>query len=626
MKPIKLDLLWIVVLTLVALAAGAFSFWAVASFFVSDGERGSVGEKGLQGTGGLKEDLVAVAEVKSDFARSLALLQLVEKASKSQLEDFLAQSIEIEPASIRAELQTPIVKRLAMIEPKLALTHIERMPTQSHADLASALFGEWSQSALNEAMNFARGLDKPMRISAFEGILASGHYLTDELRDQIVGEVRRDSPESHLFDETTQRTPTQHPQEAWQALVQQKGSSIGNLGALINVGDQWVREDGLSVLQEIKESGHLGEDLQWAVFGAIVYESAKRDPRKTFEQTLSMEGYERNSHSLGAALVWAESDAMAALEAVNEIEDTWLRIHLLQQVLSDVAARDPRQLLADMEALPTNVQEIAKKHVVIETARSDPEEAVRLRDTLNVAESEVIQSIVDYWSKSNPLEALDWVLTGPIPDEDRKYLGGRVISVLVDEQPDLAMKLALEQPAEWGLEAFVIAELAESDAFEAMKLLPQLRDSQVQFAYDSIGYGLIQQGHAKSVIELAAQVPKQLQEAFYSNMTSNWAAQDPLELLATIDELPTPEVQSRAAYALASQYHAVNALADEQVELAKTYLNEWDLQRLDKSQTHFRFVGASQELRFAGTPDQVEFLLEEVRKLMDRVKSDESTD
>ncbi|MXW54784.1 MAG: hypothetical protein F4X44_05710 [Gammaproteobacteria bacterium] len=625
MKPIKLNLLSIVGLTLVAFAAGAFSYWAVAWFW-GNGEQDSTRAIASLDKDDLEQDFLAVTQVKGDLARSLALLRILDRASTSQLADLLTLSVEIEPASLASDLQIPVVRRFAMIDPQLALSHIERLPDKFQANLVSAVFGEWSQNAFDEAVSSAEDLQKSMQSWAFQGILASGHESADELRDQIDGTDALGSLGSHFSNEATQRIPTQSPREAWQTLVHQSGGSIGNLGALIDIGDEWVQEEGISVLQEIKESGKLDQDLQWAVFGSLVYESAKRDPKQTFEHMLSLEGNERNNYTLGAVLAWAESDAMAALEAANAVEDTWLRVSLLQQVLSEVAARDPRQLLADMEALPSNVQEIAKEHVVIETARSDPEEAVRLLDTLNVSDSEIIQSIVDYWSKSNPLEALDWVLNGPIPDEDRKYLGGRAISVLVDEQPDLAMKLALEQPVDWGWEAFVIAELAKSDAFEAIKLLPQLRDSQVQFAYDSIGYGLIHQGHAKSVIKLAAQVPEQLQEAFYSNMTSNWAFQDPLELLNSIDELPSPELRSKAAYALSSQFHALNTLTDEQVELAKTYLNEWDTQRLDKSQTHFRFVGASQELRFAGTPDQVELLIEEVGKLMEEVKSEDSTD
>lgn len=626
MKPIKLNLVPIVGLTLVAFAAGAFSFWAGTWFWGNDGGHESIGAKASLGTNDLEQDFLAVAQVKGDFARSLSLLRMLEQASKSQLADLLTLSIEIKPISLAIDLQIPIAKRFAMIDPQLALSHIERLPDQFQANLVSAVFGEWSQYAFDEAVSSAKDLQESMQSWAFRGILASGHDSADELRNQIVGKVALDSLGSYLIDEATQRNPTQNPREAWQTLVLQSGGSIGNLGALIDIGGKWVREEGMSVLQEIKETGRLDQNLQWAVLGSIVYESAKREPSKTFEYTLSLEAYERNNYSLGAALAWAESDAIAALEAVNAVEDSWLRVHLLQETLSDVASRDPRQLLADMEALPSNVQEIAKEHVVIGTARRDPEEAIRLLDTLNVDESGAIQAIVDYWRDSHPLEALHWVLNSPILEGKRRDLAGRVINGLVEEQPDLAMKLALEQPPDWGLEAHVISTLAYTNALEAKELLLELRDPDISFPYDSIGYGLIQQGHALSAMDLAKQMPEKRREAYYSNMTSNWAMHDPLELLNSIDELPSPEVRSEAAYALASQYHAVNTLTDEQIELAKTYLNEWDSQRLDQSQTHFRFIGASQELRFAGTRDQVEFLLEEVGKLMEEVKSEDSTD
>lgn len=213
-------------------------------------------------------------------------------------------------------------------------------------------------------------------------------------------------------------------------------------------------------------------------------------------------------------------------------------------------------MLANLEDLPTNVQEIAQEHALIGTAKEDPQGAARLLETHNVATNSVANSIVDYWSESNPLEALDWVLSSPILEEKRRELAVRVIDRLAREQTDLAMKLALEQPTEWGLEAHVISTVAHSDAFEAMKLLPQLRDPAVAFPYDTIGYSLIEQGHAKSVLDVAKQVPEQTREAFYSNMTSNWAVHDPLGLLGMIDDLPTSSMQSKAAYTLSSQYHA----------------------------------------------------------------------
>ncbi|MCY4142804.1 MAG: hypothetical protein OXG08_03820 [Gammaproteobacteria bacterium] len=431
----------------------------------------------------------------------------------------------------------------------------------------------------------------------------------------------------HVVEETHGNS-IENPREAWHELVQQSRGSIGNVGKLIDIADAWVRKDGLNVLQEISAAGLLEEDVKWIVLGSTVHEAAKREPEQTFEHVLSMEGHARTSFTLSAALVWAVSDPLAALNAIDGIGDTSLRVRLLEHVLYDVAQRDPSQLSANLQGFPESLREIAREQLVMGTASNNPQEAVRLLEALNVgiADNRVAESIVDHWKKSDPFAALDWVLNSPILEGKRRDLAARAINRVVGEEPDLAMKLALEQPAEWGLESDVISTLAYSDAFAAMQLLPQIRDPQGSFPYDAIGYGLIQQGHSKSVLDLAGQVPEKQRNAFYSNMMSNWAHLDPLGLLNAIEELPTPEVKSKAAYSLVSQYFAIGTLTDEQIESAKEFLSDWDRQRLDGTQTHFRFIGASQEMRFAGTPDQVRFLMDELEKLIEEVESDDPSD
>ncbi len=57
-----------------------------------------------------------------------------------------------------------------------------------------------------------------------------------------------------------------------------------------------------------------------------------------------------------------------------------------------------------------------------------------------------------------------------------------------------------------------------------------------------------------------------------------------------------------------------------------TPLETPQFERLDGTQTHFRFIGAFQEMRFAGTPDQVRFLMDELEKLIDEVEAEDPSD
>ena len=92
---------------------------------------------------------------------------------------------------------------------------------------------------------------------------------------------------------------------------------------------------------------------------------------------------------------------------------------------------------------------------------------------------------------------------------------------------------------------------------------------------------------------LAQRLPKSQRQTYFQNVVSAWALQDATELYESIDGLPSDEIKSFAAARLITFNKWSKNLDDDQVNRAKTYLNEQDAKSLEQtSQSVAHRVGA----------------------------------
>lgn len=566
-----------------------------------------------------------VGKISSNFTRTLATHRLLSAKHKSELIDLLKKSFEMEPKTIRAELQTAIIARLAMIDPKFALSQVEDTPVPVRETLIAAIFGEWSQTELDDAVRFGRGLEKESQYAALKGILESRVDLSDERIRRIAHDFGDEDIANWMLAQRILLNPSENPREAWKTVMHESGATIGNLESIIQIANAWIRHEGSSVLQEISQSVlNAGVDLRYAVLNSAVREAALRDPETTLLQTIAMGEGTRRSFSSVVVREWATTDPQAAIKAITQIDEVPLRVGLQEELISKWAQRDPTDLLETMSSLPDNVQEIAAPLAIMKVAQTNPEEAIRLLQTHDVSldNTRIANTIIYAWSAREPKDAWQWVLTSPMLDTQRELLLPNAIHAIASDHPDLALELALEQPADLGLEAYVVQTISHSDPLRAMDLLSKIRSSQSDSAHTSVGYRLIEKGRSELVLDLALSVPENYRPAFYNNILSNWAHVDPEGLLAAIDELPSAELKSKAAFSLASQHYAKLALTNEQTEYAKTFLTDWDAQRLENPSSHFRFVGGATEIRISDDSPEAKALIQKIAEMANRVISD----
>ena len=560
-----------------------------------------------------------IAQVSSTFARNAELHRLVDSADQKTLLSMLSLSSQIKPSTVQPELQKPIVQRLAMMDPRRALSAVEKLPHHQNDLLTKEIFHEWSQSSLDEAVKFAKQMkNDSIQFTALRGILESRSDLSDDVRRGIARELGNESIAEHTFAQEAMMGQLENPEKAWYSMVDDWDGDLQSSGYLLHVANAWVNQSGLGVLDEIYESLD-DRNSKMVVLSGVIASAMQRDPEATFNRTLMMESEQASTLALTAARTWARSDPQSAFSAASNVSKGGLRLNLQRTIISSWASNNPSELLAAVSTFPENLTKYAEMKAVTGISRESPEEAAQLMATMDFGEdlSSVARTIANNWSRKDPLAAVEWVLTNADLENQRRSLLRPLLGKLAREQPEMAMDIALQQPVEFGLEAGVISRLASVDVHKALTLLSRVRQGAHQFpAYTSVGSALVDVGQTQRAMKLANELPEELRDVYYRSVFGKWARSDPEGLLAEIDKLSSASLKSSAAFALASNSRFGQSLSDEQMEYAKSFLNEKELEMLDRTRSTFHsFDSVVLEGGISASPDveiRVESVLSEV--------------
>ena len=217
------------------------------------------------------------------------------------------------------------------------------------------------------------------------------------------------------------------------------------------------------------------------------------------------------------------------------------------------ARSDPRTLLEHLPNLSEDIRSMARQEAIQGIARISPREAIEL---ISMEQGEVgveVATAVGYWmSQHDAREALNWALTDTLVDEHRFDVLQRMMTALVAEDLDLAMRTALDQPvSQWGqaLESSVVRNLIASERFdEAISILPRVREGSVKLqAYAEVGTELALNGDTEKAFDLAEDLADTQREAFYERLLSRWAATNPQGLANSLEQLPSQKRKLQAA-------------------------------------------------------------------------------
>ncbi len=493
----------------------------------------------------------------SKFNRSKELHNHLLSADSDSVTNFLYQSQNIKPSSLRREVQEAAIRRLAMLDPSSALGEVNSLSSPYRNSLINVVFQVWSVDDLEGALAHARGLSERDRRNALEGILLSRNDLSDdarlELADQLGHEqVLEDSQLLSLAGESVA-----DPELAWTKFLSSHGGDVANLS-----------DAQLAVLENILDS--------WIDHGV--------DPEvsSTVSSALQTSGNESAVQMLLETL--ARVDPTVAFQATTSIEDNEQRKQMQEAIVNAWIDLGPLIVLDSIGLIPSELQDWSKQQALVALSETSPAAAARRLEMISDPDSkrDVARGITTNWARLDPDAAHDWINSDSAVQDFRGALMYRLILEVSRVDAAKAFKWALEEPVSEhargrGLEQNVIHNVAlQGDYERAVSMAKQARDTpNQQWSYVWIGNVLVNRGKSAEAWSLMEDMPKRFQSLYMSQVVNNWVRAEPDIAFENLESLSSQEMKETVAHALFYEYQSHRTISTRQASTLKKYLPEW---------------------------------------------------
>ena len=522
--------------------------------------------------------------------RNSVLLGVLGQSNEDQVLDLWVQTKQLDPPA-RIQTQALIIQKLVRIKPLLALSEVQKFQPPRISYLLTALFREWVQFDLDAAISQATTLSHDGKLAALVGILKERNDLTLTERREIARQLGHEQFANAFIKEEISRVALHEPERVWKELLAAAQIERAQVDLLTQTAQIWVEQMGIGALDQIRESLDNSPTKSF-ISSMVLREVAQTNPSTAFEYALKLDNDLHNNSIITVVQEWAETDPHGALDAISSVEQTKQYRLLLERLIKTWASYHPRTLLMDLDSLPTEAVESATKEAVSAIARGYPREAAEIVSAMEAKNDgslklEAARSVFDLWSMRDMDAALDWVLNDAGTEGLRSRLLTHAMFPLVHRHRDSerALNVALKLPLgenEIGAEAVVIAQIANRDIDKAIEYMSKVRDGPTKTeAYSCVGYVLAENNMTDRALNLMHQVPDYAKEQYLAQVLGGWAKYHPKHLFESLDELPSKEIASTAAFSLLFYESQPSQLNPEQIETVKTYLSEEDAKQLE---------------------------------------------
>lgn len=531
-------------------------------------------------------NLADIAKLSSPLERSTALHNTLIEANEDRVLELLEQSKQLD-SSARVETQAVILQKLVRFDPSSALTQVAQLNQSKTSEALSALFSEWAQFDLNEAISHATTLESAEKQAALEGILQERTDLTDQKCREIARQLGNEQYAINVITLEKLNKSIAEPEEVWEEIVKEAPNDSKQLELLTQVAQIWVEKQGLEAINHILASldNHQTRSL---ILNAVYREIAHANPSRALEHAKTLDSVPFDDSVLVVVEEWARSDLHSALDTVRSKSSGILQRAMFSRLVETWATDNPISLLENLHLLPNEMVNLATQSAFSTLASRDPRDAsarvVTLEDEslkLNIA-----TSVITHWIASDLNAALDWVLNDPDLEFGRTVLLGYVLPKLVDQDPERAMRIALERPMienELGLESWVITRLGQTDVNKAIELMSEVRDGITKTeAYRGLGFELVITGRADTALQLVQEIPQYAMQTYLNQVLGTWVNNDPTGVFESLDQMPSVKVASSAALKLLLSDPWNEHLNSDQKETLRARLTEEDAKRFKR--------------------------------------------
>ena len=342
------------------------------------------------------EDLTLID---SEFSRMLALYNFALDIEETEILDLIAQTKNL-PPWFQIRFQKVLVHRLYEINPELALSHVENF----HAGLIQLLYQDLARKDLTGAIARAKSLKGETLKQATLGILSPYSELSTEQTAEIARELGLEELSTSIALGDQVSAIRQNPQKAWNDALREGTFDSNHIRTLVISAVTWLRQNGTVAFDEISaslENVPVREQVLASVFASA---TEFMDFEVVFQKALEV-ATDQDLTLLSAVIGgWTQSDPVAALDAVNDVESYSLRNQLQRMVVHTWAYNDPRSMLDEFDLIPMDFQATARADALTAIAQRDPREAISLAQNLEagVSTTALMSKIVSLWGGTRP--------------------------------------------------------------------------------------------------------------------------------------------------------------------------------------------------------------------------------
>ncbi len=485
---------------------------------------------------------------------------------------------------IHDEVQVAIIRRLASLDPREGIKLIDGTSDEKRELFRQELFGELSIVSFEDAVSLAAEIDNPKdRQAIVKGIIQVRDDLSTDILLDAAGRLGAKRVALDHIAASQAETAVHDPIGSWNMFFSVHGSDIDELSSaqfdlLTSIAGSWIDQAGTHAMQEIFSSLRSVKD-RIQVFSRLL-NNASLDDAQLLQSIIKWLNLTDRFVLTQSFAEWGASAPQSALDLIQS-----MNLGAAQQLIERAAIdswirNDPSAVLENLDDVTEDLRMFVERAALRAMTRTTPEAVPAWIDGISdKANKEItVDSLVDNWAQQDPKATLNWIMANEshVGPHLWSYLS-TVLPSLVEDEPQLALKVALEHPetdSEVGLEALVIGGLATVDFDQAVAALASARNQETrEAAYIAIGRSLVDKGDAKRAIELAEDLPKDKQMSYYSGFSTKWAS-NPEDLLENLDRLPSRDIQLMLVRETLLIDRIAGSLTPEQRAELNTYMSE----------------------------------------------------
>lgn len=516
----------------------------------------------------------------SFFARTDALLQLLEDVDVETLQQYWEQAKSIELSNLRTEVQHLVVQRWAVIDPAGALKFIsnETEHTQRQ-DLLDLVFLEWSHANVDEAIRFAHDLDQVGKETAVSSIVRAREDLSIDRRREIARQLGCEWIAIEALGAAIADTVIKDPESEWANFIDEHSDRLDDLSVeqrkmVAYIAYYWTVRDGAEVLGQMRATlpGSFG---LFEITEFISQQLKNTHPRLALEVVSKFATQEQDIgfRELGVEVIrsWTEVEPDLALETTYTIEPRSFRRELQKHVLEKTAESDPHAMLDNMDTLPQHLRARAQESALLEIAKDSPESVVPMLSSVpdEKIRKKIEAAVIKHWAIKDIDSLLDRIGTDPKWANDRDAMVSHALEELADTDPSLALEIAATQPVGEngeGMELEVIEGIALSDLDLARALLPNVRAGVTRTnGYSAAIWRSVMADEFDLGIELFLQLCE-LETNVPPIAIHPLAYGAPKQLFTSLDKVSSASVKEEAASTLLRAHGDDDLFTDEQLD------------------------------------------------------------